>query len=104
MPTYLFRNNETNEEFESFMTISQKEKYLKENSNIQQIHGSLQIVSGVKDMHSGTDSTWKEVLSKIAQSHPNSELANNYGRKSIKQLKTESILDKHIKRQQNRDR
>ena len=44
-----------------------------------------------------TDNTWKEVLSKISDKHPGSELAANYGKKkTVKEVKTKQILDKHI--------
>lgn len=37
MPTYAFRNKDTGEEFEKFMSISAREEYLKENTNIETI-------------------------------------------------------------------
>lgn len=100
MPTYNFRNTETGEEFEKFISISEKELFLKENANIQQIFKKTpKIISGVGDVYSKTDNTWKEVLSKIAEKHPNSSLADQYAKKSIKQIKTEQIFEKHLKRQ-----
>jgi hypothetical protein len=100
MPTYMFRNKETGEEFEEFMSISAKEKYLAENEQFEQIHGSVGIISGYGDVDGRTDSTWKDVLSNIADKHPNSALAERYGRKTIKEIKTNQILDKHIRKQQ----
>lgn len=47
MPTYRFLNNETNEEFEEFMTISALDEYLKANPNI------TQLVNGAPLIHSG---------------------------------------------------
>ena len=47
MPTYLFCNNDTGEEFEEFMTISALDEYLKSNPNITQlVHGAPPIHSG----------------------------------------------------------
>jgi hypothetical protein len=47
MPTYKFKNNETGEEFEDFMTISQLDVYLEENKHITQlVHGAPLIHSG----------------------------------------------------------
>jgi hypothetical protein len=47
MPTYRFINNNTDEEFEDFMSISALEQYLKDNPNI------TQLVNGAPLIHSG---------------------------------------------------
>lgn len=47
MPTYRFLNNETNEEFEDFMSISALDIFLKENPHI------TQLVNGAPLIHSG---------------------------------------------------
>ena len=46
-----------------------------------------------------SDQGWKEVQSKIAEAHPQSALANEVGKKSIKQIKTEQVVKKHRARQ-----
>lgn len=41
MPTYTFRNNETQEVYDLvFSSFSKKDKYLEDNPNVQQIHTS----------------------------------------------------------------
>jgi hypothetical protein len=95
----MFRNKETGEEFEEFMTISSRDGFLAENPQLEQIHSPSKIISGRGDVEGKTDNSWKEVLSKIADHHPNSALADRYGRKSIKDIKTRQVLDKHINRQ-----
>jgi len=48
MPSYLFLNNDTGEEYEDFMTMSACETFLEENPHITQlVHGAPMIVSGV---------------------------------------------------------
>ena len=37
MPTYLFLNTETNEQFEQFMTISERDKFVSDNPKIEQL-------------------------------------------------------------------
>lgn len=64
MPTYLFLNNETGEEFQEFMSISALETYLKENTNI------TQLVNGAPLIHSGRglqkpDAGFREILKNI---------------------------------------
>ena len=46
MPTYSFRNKDTGKKFELFLSISEREVYLKENPNIQQTVSSPAIISG----------------------------------------------------------
>jgi len=40
MPTYIFKDKETGEEFEKFMSISARETYLEENPNLQTVISS----------------------------------------------------------------
>ena len=47
MPTYKFLNNETGEEYENFMSISELDAYLQENPHITQlVNGAPMIASG----------------------------------------------------------
>jgi hypothetical protein len=41
---------------------------------------------------------FKEVLSKVAEAHPTSDVANKHGKKSIKQVKNDQIVKKHVKK------
>ena len=41
---------------------------------------------------------WKDNLSRIAEAHPQSNLAKTHLRRSTKQVKTEEVLKKHRKR------
>ena len=99
MPTYKFKNLKTGVVYEDFMSIKEMEK-LKDNPNIElQMPDTLIIVSQTGDnIDAKTDSGWKETLAKISEAHPNSELANQYGRrKSAKDVKTAEARKKHKK-------
>jgi len=98
MPVYTFLNKKTNKEFTEMMTISEMEDYLKKNKHITQVINSINIVSGVQGRSYRVDGGWKDNLSRIAEAHPNSALADRYGKKSIKQVKTEQVVKKHAKR------
>lgn len=98
MPTYEFINDETGEETEVFMSISAKEEFLENNPHIRQKVSAPAIVGGVRSIDRGPDNTWGEVMSKIASHHPASPLADKHLKKSIAQVKTEQILDKHNKK------
>ena len=101
MPTYEFVNTETGEEFESLMKISEREEYLKNNPHIKPIISAPTIVSGVSTSNSKqgkVPSGFGEVLSKVAEAHPTSNVGERYGRKSIKDVKTREIIKKHVKK------
>lgn len=68
MPTYSFRNTQTGEEFDDFMSISAKEKYIEENPHIQQILTQVNIVdpAGIGVSRPPSDFS-KHVLGKVAQ-------------------------------------
>ena len=92
MPTYQFKNNTTGVEWEKFMGMSEVDDYKKENDCSIIITG-VNIVGGQGDnIDAKTDSGWKDVLSKISEAHPRSELAKQYGyifnRVFIRQQKT----------------
>ena len=80
------------------MTISEMESYLKNNKHISQRITGINIVAGVSGMSYRSDGGWNEVKSKIAEAHPTSPLADRYGKKSIKQVKTRDVIKKHRNR------
>lgn len=44
-----------------------------------------------------TDNAWKENMARLAELNPRTPLAEKYGRKTIKQVKTDEIIKKHSK-------
>ena len=100
MPTYRFLNTETNEEFEDFISISRKEELLKINPHIQQVIEAPAIVTMATNTNKVPDG-FKEVLSKVAEAHPESVVGERYGKKSIKDVRTRSIVDQHYKKWKN---
>jgi len=45
------------------------------------------------------DGGWKDNLSRIAEKHPTSALAERYGKRSAKEIATRNVVQKHLKRQ-----
>ena len=81
------------------MSISAREDYLKENPHIVPVISAPTIVSGVSTSNSKQGKVpdgFKEVLSKVAEAHPTSTVADRYGKKSIKDVKTRQIVKKHV--------
>jgi len=98
MPTYTFFNKRTKKEFDDMMSIAEMESYLKKNKHIKQVIKGINIVASVGNRTTKTDSGFKEVLSKIGEAHPQSELAKQTTKKSIKQIKTEQAVAKNKRR------
>ena len=95
MPTYRFYNKKTKEEYTDLMSISEMEKFIKKKHIKLLPPTTLNIVSSVGHVDSHTDNGWKEVMSKISEAHPNSHLADQYGKKSVKDTQVDRIIHKH---------
>lgn len=66
MPTYKFRNKDTGEEFEQFMGISARDKFLVDNPNLESlVNGAPMMMDPVRAGVRKVDSGFKEVLQKI---------------------------------------
>ena len=92
MPKYVFRNNNTGEEFELQLKMAEREEYLKENPQIKQIITRSNLASMVGGLK--TDEGFKENLARIAAAHPTSELASEYGSKSVTESKKRQAIKK----------
>ena len=80
------------------MTISEMEEYLAKNKHISQVIVPINIVAGVSGLSYRQDGGWKDNLSRIAEAHPSSALADRYGKKSTKEIKTKQALAKNRRR------
>ena len=94
MPSYSFRNTETGEEWEELLSISEREKFLEQNPNIQQLPSMFSMVGGTGDRIKN-DGGWKDNMSRIAEAHPGSPLASRYGKDTAKNINTRNVLKKH---------
>jgi len=92
MPLYSFRNNVTGEEFEEMMSFSEVEEYLESNPHIEKYIGKAPSIIGGTGDRIKTDGGFNDVLSKIAEAHPASELADSHGKRTHAQTK---IRDSH---------
>ena len=94
MPSYSFKDTKTGEEWEELLTISEREKFLEQNPHVQQLPSMVSIVGGHGDRIKN-DGGWKENMSRIAEAHPNSPLASQYGKDTTKNINTRNVLKKH---------
>lgn len=82
MPTYTFLDKNTGEYFEKILRISEREKFLIDNPHVETAFLEAPNIGdpvrlGVRTVDSG----FKEVLSKIHNSTPKSNLADKLSRK-----------------------
>ena len=77
------------------MSISEMEELIKKKHIKLLPPTQLNIVSSVGTIDGKTDNGWKEVMSKISEAHPKSELAQRYGKKSVKDTQVERVIKKH---------
>lgn len=68
MPTYVFRNINTGEEFEKFMSISARDEYLRENPHLDSVIGLTGIVHETGTNLRVSDG-FREVMSKIKSTY-----------------------------------
>jgi|TARA_X000001388_G_C2131341_1_gene85144 hypothetical protein len=79
MPTYTFKNKETGEVKDHFMSLSKRESFIENNPNLEQIVTSgVPIGDPVRMGLKTTDDGFKEVLSKI---HENAGYGSTLGQK-----------------------
>jgi len=95
MPTYRFYNKRTKKEYTDLMSISEMEEFIKKKHIKILPPTQLNIVSSVGNIDSKTDSGWKEVLSKVSEAHPASNLASQYGKKSVKDTQIDKVIKTH---------
>tara|TARA_B100000902_G_C27319279_1_gene923269 strand:+ start:72 stop:401 length:330 start_codon:yes stop_codon:yes gene_type:complete len=96
MPTYTLINKKTGDEFEEFCTWDELEEFLKKNTDFKQKVSAPALVGDhIGGVGPKVDSGFKENLSRIAEAHPTSALADSYGTKSTKDIKTHQVLRKH---------
>ena len=103
MPTYRFYNKRTKEEYTDLMSISEMEEFIKNKHIELLVPTKLNIVSSTGSLDSKTDSGWKEVLSKVSEAHPASNLASQYGKKSIKDTQVDRVIHKHRRKKQGKN-
>lgn len=94
---YDFLNNETGEIEEHQMSYKDLDQFKEDNPHLKQVILSAPDTVGGHGDRVKTDAGFKEVLSKVSEAHPDSNLAKRHGNnKSIKDMKTRSIVEKHV--------
>ena len=95
MPIYVFYNPHTGVEWEELMSISKMERFLETHPWCELRIQAPNIVGGHGDRVK-IDGGMKDVLNKIGDAHPGSELHSRHGSKNIKREKSVETIKKHI--------
>lgn len=95
MPTYTFKDTTTGETWEQICSWDERCATLDKNPTLATIITKApamvgsRYVSGIKN-----DNGWSENLSRIAEAHPASKLADRYGAKDPTTVKTRQAVEK----------
>ena len=95
MPNYDFYNKETDEIETHTLRMSELDEFKENNPHLERRISAPAIVGGVSGSGVKNDGGWAENMSRIAAAHPGSPLADRYGTRSAKEIKTREVLKKH---------
>ena len=65
MPTYTFRNKETEEEHDKFMSWSASQKYLEENPQLERVISAPATITHTGNVINKTSGDWKDLMKNI---------------------------------------
>lgn len=80
MPTYIFRNKSTEEVFDKFMKIADREQFLVDNPDLETVMGAPAMGDSVRLGIRKPDNGFREVLSKISDANYKSNLRGKLSR------------------------
>ena len=94
MPTYVFEDKLTGCQFEEFLTMGEKEQFLKDNPDYKQILTAPNVISGAR-VGTGKLGGFKEVLQKVGENTPGSYVDRQFNPRTAKQVATDKVAKKH---------
>ena len=98
MPTYTIKNTENNEQYDTVCSWNELQDFLKEHPVFKRVITAPALVSGIEGKTHKGDEGFKENMSRIAEAHPNSPMAQTYGTsRNHKEIKTYNAITKHAK-------
>ena len=94
MPTYVFEDKMTGEQFEEFLSMGEKIQFLKDNPEYKQVLTAPNVVSGAR-VSTRKLGGFKEVLQKVGEGHPGSAVDKQFNTRTAKQVATDKVAKKH---------
>jgi hypothetical protein len=101
MPTYTFYDKASGIEWDEFLSMAEREKFLKENLQITQVIVPVAIVGDhVMGVGPKVDGGFTENMQRIAGAHPGSPLADKFGgsTQTHQEINTRNAINKHRKK------
>ena len=98
MPNYDFRDEVTGEVTTHMMSYKDLDQFIKDNPKLTRVITAPAIVGGLGSGGVKPGGGLDEVFARTAEKYPNSPLADRYGKKTIKQAKTDAVVEKHRKK------
>ena len=96
MPTYTIENTEEDEIYDTVCSWNELQTFLSENPQYKKVVTAPAIVGGIEGKTHRVDDGFKENMSRIAEAHPNSPMAERYGHgKNIAETRVRNIAKKH---------
>ena len=94
MPTYVFEDKLTGEQFEEFLTMGEKEEFLKGNPDYKQVLTAPNLISGAR-VSTRKLGGFKEVLQRVGEANPGSAVDRAHNTRTSKRVATDKIAKKH---------
>ena len=96
MPRYDFKNIKTDKVKEYTMSWKDLDQFKKDNPNLEQVIGTPNMITRRDgDVLKKAGAGWNEVLQKVGENYPDSEVAKKNVRRTAKQVATDKIVKKH---------
>jgi hypothetical protein len=104
MAIYTFKNKKTGKKKEYELRISEYDKFKADHPELERVMDNTGLMfhtqgnRTVTEIAAQKDPGWGEVLSKIGQQNPHTQLNQDYTRnKTAKTIKAEAVVEKHAK-------
>ena len=78
MPTYPFKNTDTGEEYELFMSMAERDRYLKRNKNVVQLLSSVTIGDPVLMGITKPPSSFTDNIKRMQAAIPGNNIKSKY--------------------------
>lgn len=107
MAIYTFKNKRSGKSKEYEIPIKDYDQFKIDHPNLERVMDNVGIAfrgrgdRTVSELAASKDPGWGEVLAKIGQQNPHSQINADFTKnKTIKKIKAETIVEKHVKIQQ----
>ena len=94
MPTYVFEDKLSGEQFEEFLSMGEKIQFLKDNPDYKQVLTAPNVISGIRPS-TGKLGGFKEVLQRVGEANPGSHVDKAHNTRTAKQVATDKVAKKH---------